>query len=186
MRGNFHRLAFTDAFHRFPCDICMHTFRRRAAASIFCILIYLFIVHFTISISNNLLTGFSRDVFAFLQPHTERRTENCRDVCFSASAFPLVLVRVRVPPSCSPSCLAVYLCVCARLRECEIWAGLRAAFGPGCGVVFNYNNGPMGARAKKGQKGAPPTADCRKYTKCIPFSSLPFHFRITFSSAPTQ
>lgn len=27
-------------------------------------------------ISNNLLTGFSRDVFAFLQPHTEQETEN--------------------------------------------------------------------------------------------------------------
>lgn len=110
--------------------------------------IYIFIVHFTITISNNLLTGFSRDVFAFLQPHTERRTENCRgDGARLLFGFVLSLV-LRA---------GVRVCVCVRPSAPDC-GGVSARLGqdfrpPSCrGIVFNYN----GRARKKGKKRRAP------------------------------
>lgn len=141
------------------------------------------------SIGNNLLTGFSRDVFAFLQPHTERE----RNGTEQATVFLLVAsvsrrrrrcrrytcrsLSLRSPFSASLRSFARFFRY-ARLYACVCWpgragAGLRVGSGvpSAFGIVFSYMR-CMRAR-KKGKKGAPPSVNHRKYTKCIPCLFLP-------------
>lgn len=126
------------------------------------------------SIGNNLLTGFSRDVFAFLQPHTERerngteqatvfllvasvsrrRRRRCRRyTCRSLSPFAL-LCFVSLLRSFSSLRTLVCMCVCVLAGPGRGRTSCRL----GCpfGFRYSFQLHALHARAKKGQKRRAP------------------------------